>query len=102
MLSPMPDVSDAIEVVTDPANVVSSTDSHSDMRRVNGKRAVRALRDQGAGRAEARTLISDAVRELGGEVGSEVQTSGRATGPDATRAADTWTVPVGKIRKQRV
>ena len=68
----MPDVKDAIKVVTDPANVVGSSDSHSDMRRVNGKRALRALRDQGAGRAEARTLISEAVEELGGEVGSEV------------------------------
>ena len=94
----MPDVNDAIEVVTDPANVVESSDTHSDMRRVNGRRALKALRDQGAGRAEARTLINDAVQELGGEVGSEVQMSGRATGPDATRAADTWSVPAGKVR----
>jgi hypothetical protein len=95
----MPDVNDAIEVVTDPANVVSSSDSHSDMRRVNGKRAMRALRDQGAGRAEARTLISDAVRELGGEVGSEVRMSGRATGPDAREPAETWSVPTSRVRQ---
>ena len=94
----MPDVHDAIKVVTDPANVVQSTDSHSDMRAVNGKRAVRALRDQGAGRAEARELVSEAVNELGGRVGSEVRVAGRAAGPDATQAADTWYVPVDKIR----
>jgi hypothetical protein len=95
----MPEVKDAIDVITDPANIIASSDSHSDMRRVNGKRAVRALRDQGAGRAEARTLISDAVRELGGEVGSEVQLAGRATGPDAKRAAETWSVPAAKVRQ---
>jgi hypothetical protein len=95
----MPDVEDAIEVVTDPANVVESSDTHSDMRRVNGKRALKALRDQGAGRAEARTLINDAVQELGGEVGSEVTISGRASGPDSSRATDTWSVPSDKIRR---
>ncbi len=95
----MPDVNDAIEVVTDPANVVESSDTHSDMRRVNGKRALKALRDQGAGRAEARTLINDAVQELGGEVGSEVRIAGRAAGPDSSRAAETWSVPTGKIRR---
>lgn len=97
----MPELRDAIEVVTDPANVIGSSDSHSDMRRVNGKRALRALRDQGAGRAEARTLITDAVLELGGEVGSEVQHAGRAAGPDTSRSADTWSVPASKIRDRR-
>ena len=94
----MPNVNDAIEVVTDPANVVESSDTHSDMRRVNGKRALKALRDQGAGRAEARTLINDAVQELGGEVGSEVRIAGRATGPDSSQAAETWSVPASKVR----
>ena len=94
----MLDVKDAIQVVTDPANVIGASDRHSDMRRLNGKRAVRALRDRGAGKAEARELISAAVRELGGEVGSEVRLAGRAAGPDAARAADTWSLPAGKIR----
>ena len=94
----MPGLKDAIDVVTDPANVIGSSDSHSDMRRVNGKRALRVLRDQGAGRAEARTLISDAVLELGGQVGSEVQLSGRAAGPDTSRSTDTWSVPASKVR----
>jgi hypothetical protein len=93
----MPELKDAIAVVTDPANIDAASDTHSDMRRVNGKRAVRALRDQGAGRAEARTLISEAVRELGGEVGSEVQMAGRATGPDSRQAAETWFVPASAL-----
>ena len=95
----MPDVKDAIEVVTDPANVDRFSDTHSDVRQVNAKKAVRALRAQGAGKGEARTLISDAVRELGGRVDAEVQASGRAAGSDLKRAADIWYVPVAKIRE---
>ena len=95
----MAELKDAIDVVTDPANLDAGGDNHSNTRRVNGKRAIRALRDRGAGRAEAGNLISDAVREIGGEVRSEVQRAGRATGPDAKRAADTWFVPVSKVRE---
>ena len=95
----MPDLKDAIEVVTDPANVDGFSDTHSEVRQVNTKKAVRALRAQGAGKGEARTLISDAVRDLGGRVEAEVQASGRAAGSDLKRATDVWYVPVEKIRK---
>jgi hypothetical protein len=95
----MADVKDAIEVVTDPANVDRFSDTHSEFRQVNAKRAVRALRAKGVGKGEARTLISDAVRDLGGRVDAEVQASGRAAGSDLKRATDVWYVPVEKIRK---
>ena len=94
----MPDVKDATEIVTDPANVIGS-DTHTNERQVNGKRAVAALRDLGAGKAEARELISEAVRELGGRVDSEVQIGGRAAGPDTSKAVDTWYIPVDSVRK---
>lgn len=97
---PMPDIKDAIEVVTDPKHV-NSSDTHSELLVVNGKRAVRALRDRGAKPAEARTLINDAVSELGGAIGSEMQVGGRAVGPDSRRAADVWRVPRAAVRTAR-
>jgi len=95
----MLDLKDAIEVVTDPANIDGFSDTHSEFRHVNAKKAIRALRAQGAGKGEARTLISDAVRELGGRVDAEVRASGRAAGSDLKRATDVWSVPVAKVRK---
>ena len=95
----MADLKDAIEVVTDPANVDHFSDSHSEFRQVNSKKAIRALRAQGVGKGEARTLISDAVRDLGGRVDAEVRSSGRAAGSDLRRAADVWYVPVERIRR---
>jgi hypothetical protein len=94
----MPDVKDATEIVTDPANVIGN-DTHTSEREVNGKRAVAALRNLGAGKAEARELISEAVRELGGRVDSEVRTGGRAVGPDTHKAVDLWFVPATVVRK---
>ena len=94
----MPEVKDATEIVTDPANVIGS-DTHTNERQVNGKRAVAALRNLGAGKAEARELISEAVRELGGRVDSEVRIGGRAAGPDTNKAVDVWFIPVDAVRK---
>jgi hypothetical protein len=96
---PDPSVKDAVEVVTDPANVDAFSDTHSDYRKVNSKRAVSALRALGAGKGTAQTLISDAVRELDGRVEAEVVASGRAVGPDSSKAAYVWYVPVAKIRE---
>ena len=94
-----PTLKDAIEVVTDPANVDRFSDSHSDFRPVNEKRAVNALRAKGAGKGTARALISDAVREIGGRIDAEVRPTGRAAGPDSKTAAYVWHVPVAAIRK---
>jgi len=95
----MADIDDAISVVTDGANLTAADDSHSGFRAVNEKRAVRALRDRGAGRAEARELIREAVAEkLGGRVESQVQRAGRAAGPDATKPVEVFLVPTTAIR----
>ena len=95
----MPELKDAIAVVTDPANIDTSTDTHSEYRRVNQKRAMAALRAMGAGKGTARALISDAVREIDGRVESEVVSSGRAAGSDAKEAGAVWYVPVAAIGK---
>ncbi len=94
----MADANDAKRIVTDPANAVGN-DTHTSERQLNGKRAVAALRKLGAGKAEARELISEAVRELGGRVDSEVQSGGRAVGPDKRKAVDLWFIPVDAVRK---
>ena len=94
----MADAEDAKRIVTDPVNAVGN-DTHSNERQLNGKKAVAALRDLGAGKAEARELISEAVRELGGRVDSEVQIGGRAAGPDKRQAVDLWFIPVEAVRK---
>jgi hypothetical protein len=94
----MPDVEDAIKVVTDPANLSSGGDRRTGLRAVNEHRAVDALRAQGAGRAEARTLAAEAVREIGGRVESRVETGGMAAGRDTRRVAETWYVPVDRVR----
>jgi hypothetical protein len=95
----MADAADAKRIVTDPSYVVVADDSHSNERQLNGKRAVSALRDLGAGKAEARELISEAVRELGGRVDSEVRMGGRAGGPDTRKAVDLWFLPADAVRK---
>jgi len=94
----MPEVADAVDVVTDPSNVVRS-DSHSDEVQVNAKRATRALLKRGATKGDARLLIAAAVEELGGREGAEIQTGGRGTGPDSRRAAQTWFIPAASVRK---
>jgi hypothetical protein len=94
----MPDVKDAIEVVTDPKNIIFS-DSRTIEHTVNAKRALAALRKRGASKAEARLLITEAVTQLDGHVGAEVRVGGRGAGPDTRTASETWAVPVAAIRK---
>jgi hypothetical protein len=98
MLEAMPDLKDAIKVVTDPENLSAFGDSRTGLRAVNEHRAIAALRDQGAGKAEARTLAAEAVRELGGKVESRVQYGGAASGRDTRRVVETLYVPIGAIR----
>jgi hypothetical protein len=97
----VPDVQDAIKVVTDPANVVSATDTHTDVRPVRDKRAIRALRDQGAGKAEARELIRAAVLELGGRVDAQVRSGDRSVGPDTRTEVEIFLVPAASIRSSK-
>jgi hypothetical protein len=94
----MPDVKDAIEVVTDPRNIIFS-DSRKVEHTVNAKRALAALRKRGASKAEARLLITEAVNQLDGHVGAEVRVGGRGSGPDTKTAAETWAVPAAAVRK---
>jgi hypothetical protein len=93
----MADAADAKRIVTDPTNVIGN-DTHSGESQVNGKKAVAALRELGAGKAEARELISEVVRELGGRVDSEVPVAGGAGRPGSRKAVDLWFLPTDKVR----
>lgn len=95
----MPDVKDAIKVVTDPANLSTFGDSRRDVRNVNERKAVKALRELGAGRAEARDLAVEAIGELGGGVETRVESVGAGGGGSRPRVIETWYVPADAVRK---
>ena len=95
----MPDVDDAVELVTDPAN--SSPMGVTGPQRqfaVNQARVVRALRDAGAGKAEARELALEALTKVNG--GAEIR-AGRgapAAGGRGDSTAEHWWVPADAVR----
>ena len=95
----MPDVDDAVKLITDPANVSPLHVAGSERRfEVNRKRVIRALRDAGAGKAEARELGLEALRKAGG--GAEIQ-AGRgvsASGGTGDTSAEHWWVPGNAVR----
>ena len=96
----MPDVKDAIKVVTDPANLTSFGDSRRSVRHVNEDKAVAALREMGAdGRAEARNLAVQAIGELGGGVETRVDSGGQRGGGSRPKVIETWFVPADAVRE---
>lgn len=94
----MPDLDDAVKVITHPANV-SRLGAIGPQERfaVKSNRVLRALRDDGAGKAEARELALRALDQVGG--GAEVR-PGRAPqrGARGDREVETWWVPADAIR----
>jgi hypothetical protein len=97
----MPEVDDAVKLVTDPANV-SELGVTGPQRQfaVNRKRVIKALRDAGAGKAEARDLALEALEKVEG--GAEIR-AGRGTGPAGARGDvgdEHWWVPASAIRFQ--
>lgn len=96
----MPEVADAVKLVTDPANVSRIRTPGPDERfSVNQSRVMRGLRDGGAGKAEARELAFQALDKVGGAVEMHASrgTSARGKG-DA--ADELWWVPKSAVRFQ--
>jgi hypothetical protein len=93
----VPDVKDAIKVVTDPANLSSFGDSRRAIRNVNEHKAVAALRELGAGKADARNLAVQAIGELGGGVDTRVESVGPGGGGSRPRVIETWYVPADAV-----
>jgi hypothetical protein len=95
----MPELEDAVQLVTDPANVSRMGATGPQERfAVKSKRVLRVLRDGGAGKAEARELALKALEKVGG--GAELQTS-RGSQPAGGRgesAIEDWWVPAEAVR----
>ena len=94
----MPELEDAVKLVTDAANV-SRLGATGPQERfaVHSNRVLRALRDDGAGKAEARELALAALDEVGG--GAEVATSrGAQGGARGEREIESWWVPADAVR----
>ena len=95
----MADLDDAVKLVTDPANVSRMRQTGPEEQfAVNQTRVLRALRSDGAGKAEARELALKALEKAGG--GAELQ-AGRgvaATGGRGDASAEHWWVPKAAVR----
>jgi len=94
----MADLDHAVKLVTDPANV-SRLGATGPQERfaVKSNRVLRALRDGGAGKAEARELALKALDQVGG--GAEVHPSrGAQGGARGEREVESWWVPAETVR----
>ncbi|HSI79132.1 MAG TPA: hypothetical protein VK919_00635 [Solirubrobacterales bacterium] len=94
----MADLDLAVKLITDPANVSRLPGSGPQERfAVKANRVIRALRDEGAGKAEARELALKALEEVGG--GAEVRPNRGPQGGDrGDREAEGWWVPAETVR----
>jgi hypothetical protein len=95
----MPDVAEAVKLVTDPANVSRIHEPGSEEKfSVNQTRVIRALRDAGAGKAEARELAFKAVDEAGGAVEMRARRGMGARGAQGDAADELWWIPKSAVR----
>jgi hypothetical protein len=95
----MPDVDDAVKLITDPANVSRmGATGPRELFAVRQNRVLRALRDGGAGKAEARELALKALEQVGG--GAEIRASRGApkAGSRGEREVESWWVPADAVR----
>ena len=94
----MPELDDAVRLVTEPANVTRMGPTGPQERfAVRANRVLRALRDEGAGKAEARELALAALAEVGG--GADIGTSrGTQRGARGEREIESWWVPAEAVR----
>jgi hypothetical protein len=94
----VPELQDAVKLVTDPANLTRLGATGPQERfAVNASRVMKALRDDGAGKAEARELALEALREAGG--GAELHPSrGPQGGARGQRDVEEWWVPREAVR----
>jgi hypothetical protein len=94
----MPEVEDAVKLITDPANVTRLNPTGPQERfAVNSNRVLKALREDGAGKAEARELALEALTKVGG--GAALRTSrGTQGGGRGERELEDWWVPADAVR----
>jgi hypothetical protein len=95
----MADLDQAVQLVTDPANVTRMGKTGPDEQfAVKQNRVLKALREAGAGKAEARELALKALEQVEG--GAEIHAT-RGAPPVGGRGDATeehWWVPKGAVR----
>jgi hypothetical protein len=95
----VPDLKDAVAAITDPANVSRmGVTGPQEQFSVKQNRVLRALRNGGAGKAEARELALKALEEVGGGVETSVERGGLQRGRHLDRTVESWWVPREAIR----
>lgn len=95
----MPQVADAVKLVTDPANVSRIRALGPEERfSVNQSRVMRGLRGGGAGKAEARERAFQALDEVGGAVEMHASRGMTARGGQGDASDELWWVPKSAVR----
>jgi hypothetical protein len=95
----MPDVNDAVKLVTDPANVSRSHASGPDqVFAVKQTRVLKRLREDGAGKAEARELALQALDKVGGGAELRAARGSPQAGRRGEREVENWWVPAEAVR----
>jgi hypothetical protein len=95
----VPTVDDAVKHLTDPANVTRMRSSGPQERfAVKQNRVLRGLREDGAGKAEARELALQALEKVEG--GVEVHTGRGSQTGRGDREVEDWWVPADAVRFQ--
>jgi hypothetical protein len=94
----VPELKDAVNLITDPANVTRLAPTGPQERcAVNSNRVLRALRNDGAGKAEARELALEALAKVGGA--AELRAArGTQPGSRSERELEDWWVPADAVR----
>lgn len=95
----MPEIEDAVKLVTEPANVSRMGVMGPQQQRfaVKHQRVLKALREAGAGKAEARELALGALEKVGG--GAEIHPGrGPQGGARKDRDVESWWVPAKAVR----
>jgi hypothetical protein len=93
------DLKSAVALITDPANVARMGLTGPEQRfAVNQNRVIKALREDGAGKAEARELALKALEEVKG--GAEIRASrgAQAAGGRGETTNEEWWVPKDAVR----
>jgi hypothetical protein len=95
----MADVDDAVNLITDPANVTRMKQTGPDEQfAVKQNRVLRALRDAGAGKAEARELALKALEQVEGGAELHASRGAPAVGGRGDATEEHWWVPAAAVR----
>jgi hypothetical protein len=95
----MADVDQAVRLVTDPANVTRMGQTGpAEQFAVKQNRVLRALRDAGAGKAEARELALKALEQVEGGAELQAHRGAQPVGGRGDATEEHWWVPAAVVR----